>query len=41
MKRIKLEIAYDGTGYFGWQTQANVITIEEVINNSLSDLLGE
>jgi pseudouridylate synthase I len=41
MKRIKLEIAYDGTRYCGWQIQPNGITIEEIINQKLSELLGE
>ena len=41
MKRIKLTIAYDGTNYCGWQIQPNGITIEEVLNKSLSRLTGE
>lgn len=41
MKRVKLEIAYDGTNYCGWQTQPNGITIEEILNQKLSDLLEE
>ena len=41
LKRIKLVVAYDGTNYRGWQLQKNGITIEEVLNKTLSDLLGE
>lgn len=41
MKRIKLEIAYDGTNYCGWQLQPGLPTIEAVINKALSELLGE
>ena len=41
MKRVKLTVAYDGTNYCGWQIQPNGITIEEVLNNALKDLLGE
>ncbi|MEG2783729.1 MAG: tRNA pseudouridine(38-40) synthase TruA [Lachnospiraceae bacterium] len=41
MKRIKLTIAYDGTNYCGWQIQPNGITIEEVLNNTLSKMLKE
>lgn len=41
MKRIKLIVAYDGTNYKGWQVQPNGITIEEVLNQKLSELLGE
>lgn len=41
MKRIKLVVAYDGTNYCGWQIQENGITIEEVLNKTISDLVGE
>lgn len=41
MKRIKMEVAYDGTNYHGWQIQPNGITIESVLNKELSRLLGE
>lgn len=40
-KRVKLTIAYDGTNYCGWQIQINGITVEEVINRHLTELLGE
>lgn len=41
MKRIKLEIAYDGTAYCGWQLQPGRPTVERALNKALSDLLGE
>lgn len=41
MKRVRLIISYDGTNYCGWQIQINGITVEEVLNKALSDLLGE
>lgn len=41
MKRIYLKIAYDGTNYKGWQKQPNAITIEGMLNNKLSKILGE
>jgi tRNA pseudouridine38-40 synthase len=41
MKRIKLEIAYDGTAYCGWQLQPGQPTIEAALNQALSELLGE
>lgn len=41
MKRVKLTVAYDGTNYCGWQIQPNGITIEEVLNQKLSELTGE
>lgn len=39
--RVKLVVAYDGTNYCGWQIQPNGITIEEMLNKHLSELLGE
>lgn len=41
MKRVKLVVAYDGTNYSGWQLQKNAVTIEQKLNEALSDLLGE
>lgn len=41
MKRVKLTVSYDGTAYCGWQKQNNGITVEEVLNRTLSDLLGK
>lgn len=41
MKRVKLIVAYDGTNYCGWQIQKNGITIEEVLNKTISGLTGE
>lgn len=41
MKRVKLTVAYDGTNYCGWQVQPNGITVQEVLNQCLSELSGE
>ena len=41
MKRVGLVVAYDGTNYCGWQIQPNGITIQGVLNDTLSELLGE
>lgn len=41
MRRVMLVVAYDGTNYRGWQVQPNGITIEQVLNETLSALLGE
>lgn len=40
-KRIKLVVAYDGTAYHGWQVQPNAVTVEGVLNEKLTELLGE
>ena len=41
MKRIKLIVAYDGTSYNGWQVQPTGITIEGVLNETLTQLTKE
>lgn len=38
--RIKLTVAYDGTDYCGWQVQPNGTTIQEKLNQAVSDLFG-
>ena len=41
MKRIKITVAYDGTQYCGWQIQPRDLTVEQVLNESLSTFLKE
>lgn len=41
MRRILLRVAYDGTNYHGWQLQPNLLTIESVLNEKLSEMLKE
>ena len=41
LRRILITVAYDGTGYHGWQLQPNAVTIEGELNKALSELLGE
>jgi tRNA pseudouridine38-40 synthase len=41
MKRVMLEVAYDGTKYCGWQIQDNGETIAGVLTCELERLLGE
>jgi tRNA pseudouridine38-40 synthase len=38
MSRYKLVIEYDGTGYVGWQRQANGLSVQEVIESALARL---
>ena len=40
MKRVLLCVAYDGTGYCGWQYQEGLATIEGELNKALSELLN-
>lgn len=39
--RVMLVVAYDGTDYCGWQIQPNGVTIEQRLNEALTDLLQE
>ncbi|TGU70001.1 tRNA pseudouridine(38-40) synthase TruA [Geomonas terrae] len=41
MRNIKLIIEYDGTAYAGWQVQPNALTIQEVVEKALAQMLGE
>lgn len=38
--RYFAEIAYNGTEYSGWQIQPNAITVQEVVEKSLTQLMG-
>ncbi|MHC4266615.1 MAG: tRNA pseudouridine(38-40) synthase TruA [Planctomycetota bacterium] len=40
IRKIKLTIAYNGSGYHGWQKQPNNLTIEEVLSEAISSLVG-
>jgi len=40
MRNIVLTISYDGTNYHGWQCQPDVLTIQEIFNNSLKKILN-
>ncbi len=37
--RYFIDVSYSGKNYHGWQTQENAITIQEIIDNSLSTIL--
>ena len=41
MAKYKLKIAYDGTGYGGWQIQPNSLSIQSLIEEALSTTLRE
>lgn len=41
MFNYKMTIQYDGTDYAGWQIQENALTIQEVISNSIKQILQE
>jgi tRNA pseudouridine38-40 synthase len=37
----RLKLAYRGTAYAGWQRQPNALAVQQVVEEALSDLLGE
>lgn len=39
--RVLLRVAYDGTGYSGWQIQPNAVTVEKVLIEALEALFGK
>lgn len=41
MSRYFLEIAFDGSGFHGWQIQPNALTVQEEINKALGVLLQD
>ena len=41
MRRVKITLAYDGTGYHGWQVQPGLATIQGTLEEVLSGLEGQ
>ena len=41
MQRYFLKLSYNGTNYHGWQIQPNANSVQEVIEKTLSTILGE
>ncbi|MBR3708275.1 MAG: tRNA pseudouridine synthase A, partial [Lentisphaeria bacterium] len=39
-RTVKMELAYDGTAYHGWQRQPNGINVQEVVEERLCKLFG-
>ena len=40
MRRIKIQLAYDGTDYHGWQVQPGLATIQSALEQVISELEG-
>lgn len=40
MRRIRLELSYDGTAYFGWQVQPGLPTVQGEVQSVLSRIEG-
>lgn len=41
LNRYFIHLGYKGTQFHGWQIQPNSITVQEIVNKSLSVLIGE
>ncbi|MCA9002466.1 MAG: tRNA pseudouridine(38-40) synthase TruA [Planctomycetes bacterium] len=41
MRTVRMQIAYDGSAYYGWQRQDGFLTVQEAIEDALLDLLGQ
>jgi tRNA pseudouridine38-40 synthase len=41
MRRIKIEVSYDGTDYHGWQVQPGLPTIQGTLEQVLSEIEGK
>jgi tRNA pseudouridine38-40 synthase len=40
-RNIKIILSYDGTNYYGWQRQGNLITIQQVLEESIAKMTRE
>ncbi len=40
MRTILLNVEYEGTAYAGWQVQSNALTVQEVVESALTQILG-
>jgi len=40
MRNISLTVSYDGTNYHGWQSQPNVITVQDVVKAAAERILN-
>jgi tRNA pseudouridine38-40 synthase len=41
MRNIKLTLSYDGTDFYGWQTQPTFRTVQETLETAIAKLTGE
>ena len=40
-RNVKITIMYDGSHYHGWQIQQNALTVQEVFQNALANIIGD
>lgn len=41
LKRYKIEVAYDGTSFSGWQQQDHVMTVQQCLQNKFYSMFGQ
>ena len=41
MRNFKLTVAYDGSNYFGWQAQADKVTVQQTLEAAIAQITGE
>jgi tRNA pseudouridine38-40 synthase len=41
MRNLKLVLSYDGTDFYGWQTQLGFRTVQETLEKAIAQLTGE
>lgn len=41
MRKLLIEIKYDGTNYHGWQVQNNALTVQEVFQNAVEKVFSQ
>jgi tRNA pseudouridine38-40 synthase len=41
MRNLRLTLSYDGTDFFGWQTQSHHRTVQQTLENAIHELTGE
>lgn len=41
MRNVRIQVAYDGSRFFGWQRQAGFMSVQEALEEALVSLLGE
>jgi tRNA pseudouridine38-40 synthase len=41
VRNVRIQVAYDGSRFFGWQRQAGFLSVQEALEEALESLLGE
>ena len=41
LRNILITISYDGSKYHGWQIQNNAVTVQEVFQKALYEVVGD